>query len=297
MSAELRLNDELVQKVRMIEFSVRRIVDDMMSGQYRSHFKGTGMQFSEHRQYYAGDDVRHIDWNTSARSRDLLVKKFEEERELNVLLVVDVSGSEHFGSQKQLKSEILAELGGMLASAAIHTGDKVGALLFAGEVEKTIRPKKGRVHVQRLIRDLLGHKTQTRGTDLKGALDAANRVLKHSGVVFVLSDFLAKDYELALRRLARRHEVVAVWLQDDRELEVPNVGTVLMEDPETGESRYVNTGSGGFRNWVKETVAAWTRRTEGALKGRHVDLLPIRTREDHGDALVRYFALRRRRIR
>lgn len=142
MSAELRLNDELVQKVRMIEFSVRRIVDDMMSGQYRSHFKGTGMQFSEHRQYYAGDDVRHIDWNTSARSRDLLVKKFEEERELNVLLVVDVSGSEHFGSQKQLKSEILAELGGMLASAAIHTGDKVGALLLRAKWRKPFGRRK-----------------------------------------------------------------------------------------------------------------------------------------------------------
>jgi uncharacterized protein (DUF58 family) len=133
------LTEDLIRKVRQIEFSVRRIVDDMMAGQYKSFFKGTGVQFSEHRQYYAGDDIRHIDWNVSARSRDLLVKKFEEERELNLLLVVDVSGSEQFGSSVRLKSEILAELAGMLAYAAVHTGDKVGALLFASEVEKIIR--------------------------------------------------------------------------------------------------------------------------------------------------------------
>src|SRR3954467_6012417 len=164
------LPDELIRKVRRIEITTRKMVDDVMSGSYRSSFKGQGVQFSEHRVYLPGDDIRHIDWKVSARSREPLIKKYEEERELTVFLVVDVSGSENFGSFKKLKSEMAAEIAGMLAYAAIHTGDKVGVLLFAGQVEKIIPPKKGKQHILRVIRDILTFRSKTRGTDLKGAL-------------------------------------------------------------------------------------------------------------------------------
>ena len=204
------LPDELIKKVRLIEITTRKMVDDVMSGSYRSSFKGQGVQFSEHRVYQPGDDVRHIDWKVSARSREPLLKKYEEERELTVFLVVDVSGSESFGSDRKLKSQIAAEIAGMLAYAAVHTGDKVGVLLFGGRVEKIIPPKKGKQHILRVIRDILTYQHRTRGTDLKGALDAAGRIMKHSGVVFVISDFMAENYDISLKRLARRHDVVAV---------------------------------------------------------------------------------------
>ena len=211
------LPEDLLRRVRQIEITTRKMVDDVMSGSYRSTFKGHGVQFSEHRLYVPGDDVRHIDWKVSARSRDPLIKKYEEERELTVLLVVDVSGSEAFSSARKLKSEVAAEIAGMLAYAASHTGDKVGVMLFAGEVEKIIRPKKGRQHILRIIRDMLAYRPTTRGTDLAGALDGAGRMMKHAGVVFVLSDFLAEGYELPLKRLARRHDVIAVNVGDERE--------------------------------------------------------------------------------
>src|SRR6478672_9943959 len=185
------LSEELRKKVRLIEIQNRKVIDNVLTGQYRSHFKVHGVQFSEHRLYVPGDDIRHINWNVSARTRDPLVKKFEEERELSVFLVVDLSKSESFSSSTKLKSEVAAEIAGMLAYAASHTGDKVGVMLFAGEVEKIIRPKKGRQHILRIIRDMLAYRSTTKGTDLAGALDGAGRIMKHAGVVFVLSDFLA----------------------------------------------------------------------------------------------------------
>lgn len=289
------LTEDLIRKVRQIEFSVRRIVDDMMAGQYKSFFKGTGVQFSEHRQYYAGDDIRHIDWNVSARSRDLLVKKFEEERELNLLLVVDVSGSEQFGSSVRLKSEILAELAGMLAYAAVHTGDKVGALLFASEVEKIIRPKKGRGHILRLIRDMLAFQPKTRGTNLAGALEGANRILKHKGIVVILSDFQARDWQVPLRKLARRHDVIAVWIQDERESKVPRSGLLEILDPETGETSTIDIGSMAFQRWLEGEAKSLTKETAENLRGKRVDVLKLSSKEDAGEALVRFFNRRRAR--
>jgi uncharacterized protein (DUF58 family) len=291
------LPEELLKKVRLIEITTKKRVDDLMSGGYRSHFKGHGVQFSEHRLYVPGDDVRHIDWKVSARSRDPLIKKYEEERELTVLLVVDVSGSKAFGSSTKLKSEIAAEVGGMLAYAAIHTGDKVGVILFAGGVEKIIPPKKGRVHIQRIIRDLLSHKPKTKGTDLATALEAANRIMKHSGVVFLLSDFLAEGYEIPLKRLVRRHDVVALVVTDEREREIPGLGQFLFVDPETGEERLVDTGSYAFKKWLKDYLTAHKTDTETALKGGRVEQLRLVTKEDYAEAVVRFFRARARRRR
>jgi uncharacterized protein (DUF58 family) len=283
------LPDELLRKVRLIEITTRKMVDDVMSGSYRSNFKGQGMQFSEHRVYQPGDDVRHIDWKVSARSRDPMIKKYEEERELTVFLVVDVSGSKSFGSMKKLKSETAAEIAGMLAYAAVHTGDKVGLLLFGGEVEKIIPPKKGKQHVLRVIRDVLMFQPKTRGTDLKGALESAGRIMKHGGIVFVISDFMATGYDVALKRLARRHDVVAVSVGDARELEVPEVGQLVLSDPETGAETWVDTSSYAFKKWLQDYRAEQEAQTQAAFKGGRVEQLRVLTQEDYGEAVVRFF--------
>jgi uncharacterized protein (DUF58 family) len=245
--------------------------------------------------YQPGDDVRHIDWKVSARSREPMLKKYEEERELTVFLVVDVSGSESFGSSRKLKSEMAAEIAGMLAYAAVHTGDKVGVLLFGGKVEKIIPPKKGKQHILRVIRDILTFRSKTLGTDLKGALDAANRIMKHSGVVFVISDFMAESYDIALKRLARRHDVVAVSVLDERELEVPEIGQLVVTDPETGVDMWVDTSSYAFKKWLKEYRTELETDTQTAFKGGRVELLKVTTREDYGEAVVRFFRARSRR--
>jgi uncharacterized protein (DUF58 family) len=288
------LSDELLRKVRLIEITTRKLVDDMMAGQYRSHFKGHGVQFSEHRVYYHGDDVRHIDWKVSARSRDLLVKKFEEERELTVFLVVDVSGSEHFGSGKKLKSEVAAEIAGMLAYAAVHTGDKVGVLLFAGDVELIIQPRKGKQHILRLIRDILVHKPKTRGTNLAKALESTHHIMKHGGVVFVISDFIAENYELQLRRLGRKHDVVAINISDQREVKVPDTGYVLFYDPETQEEKYIDTSSYAFKKWHKDFLTVHETDLKTAFKSGKIEMLSINTSENFGDAVVRFFRTRSR---
>ena len=291
------LPDELIKKVRLIEITTRKMVDDVMSGSYRSSFKGQGVQFSEHRVYQPGDDVRHIDWKVSARSREPLLKKYEEERELTVFLVVDVSASESFGSSGKLKSEMAAEIAGMLAYAAVHTGDKVGVLLFGGAVEKIIPPKKGKQHILRVIRDILTFRSRVRGTDLKGALDAANRIMKHAGVVFLISDFYAEGYEVSLKRLARRHDVVAVQIGDERELEIPEIGQMVFTDPETGQDAWVDTSSYAFKKWLKESRAEHETDTQTAFKGGRVEQLRVLTKEDYGEAVVRFFRTRSRRKR
>ncbi len=289
------ISEELLQKVKLIEITTRKVVEDVLSGQYRSHFKGQGVQFSEHRAYVPGDDVRHINWKVSARTREPLIKKFEEERQLTVFLVVDASGSAEFGSSARLKSEITAEIGGMIASAAIRTGDRIGALIFADRVEKIIPPKKGKQHVLRIIRDLLTFKPKTKGTALSKALDATGRVMKHGGVIFVMSDFLDSGYERSLKRLARRHDVVAIRITDEREQRIPELGQILLLDPESGEERLVNTSSYGFQKWFKEYQKELEKDRQSAFKSGQIELLNILTKDDYGEAVVRFFSARARR--
>lgn len=288
------LSTELTKKVRLIEITTRKTVTDVMSGRYRSHFKGHGMQFSEHRLYVPGDDVRHIDWKVSARTRDPLIKKFEEERELTVFLVVDVSKSNQFGSSSRLKSEVLAEIGAMLAYAAVHTGDKVGVLLFAGEVEQIIPPKKGRQQIQRIIRDLLTYQPKTNGTDLASALNSAARMMKSGGIVFVLSDFIAEGFEIPIKRLAKRHDVVAVSIQDPRESQIGISGTIRMTDPETGKECFVDTRSYVFKKWLKEIETERESSSNQMFKGGKIEHLRIQTQDDYGEAVVRFFRTRSR---
>lgn len=289
------LSEELLKKVKRIEITTKKLVDDLLSGDYRTHFKGHGVQFSEHRTYAAGDDIRHIDWKVSARSRELLIKKFEEERELTVLLIVDLSGSQYFGSQKKLKSELVAEIGGMLAYAASHTGDKVGVLLFSEEVEKIIPPKKGKSHVLRVIRDLLAFHPQKKGTDMNAALEVANRVMRHSGIVFILSDFIVQNYQISLKKLARRHDVVGLCLRDPREMELPQGATLLLENAETGEQSYVKTHSWAFRRWLEDYQKRQTAQVEQNLKSAQVELVLLKSDEDPIEPLIAYFKRRRTR--
>lgn len=291
------LPEELLQKVRKIEITTRKMVDDVLTGHYKSHFKGHGVQFSEHRIYNTGDDIRHIDWKASARTRDPLIKKYDEERELQVFLVVDLSRSQSFGSVSKLKSEMAAEIGGMLAYAASHTGDRVGMLIFSGDVEYLVPPKKGRKHVLRIIRDLLAFEPKTAGTDLAGAMEAADRIMKHRGVVFVISDFIAQDYQSGIRRLARKHDVVAVLTQDDKEQKMPPLGHLWLTDPETGEERLVDTRSYNFGKWMQEFQTEFESAFQSSFKSNGVELLRIQTKEDYGEAVVRFFRARSRRKR
>lgn len=288
------LREELLKKIRHIEFATRKIVDDVMAGQYRTHFKGQGMQFSEHRVYLPGDDVRHIDWKASARTREPLIKKFEEERELTVLLVIDLSASEDFGSIKRVKAEVVAELAAMLSYAAIHTGDKVGAILFADGIEKTLKPQKGKAHVLRLIREILTFRPKTRGTNLKLALETAEQVMKHAGVVFVLSDFLDEGFESPLKRLCARNDVVCISIEDELETGWPALGLIRFFDPERGQEGVVDTSSYAFRKWME----GYGKEREGSLaklsKGSGAEWLRIKTKEDYADALVQFFIRNRR---
>jgi uncharacterized protein (DUF58 family) len=289
------LREEVRKKIKWIEISTRRLVEDVVSGQYRSHFKGSGLQFSEHRQYVPGDDVRHIDWKVSARSRDPLVKKYEEERELTVFVVADISASTEFGTQDRSTRERLAEMSAVLAHAANAAGDRVGALLFSGKIDHVVPPKKGRQQILRLTTDLLETQGSEQGTALGDALLTADRVMKHQGIVFVVSDFLAEGYEQPLRRLARRHDVVLIRIQDPGESLVNLKATVLVYDPERGasfelalQSKQVREAFEHSEQLVKELLLS----LRGA--GRGVEVLELRDPSGDLDALIAFMKLRKR---
>ena len=239
---------ELLKKVRKIEIKTRRLSDHIFGGEYHSTFKGRGMTFSEVRQYQFGDDVRSIDWNVTARYNEPYVKVFEEERELTMMLMVDVSGSELFGTTNQNKKEILTEISATLAFSALQNNDKAGLILFSDEVELFIPPKKGKSHVLRIIRELLEFKPNSNKTDIAGALKYLSNVMKKKAIVFVLSDFIAEDYERTMKIVGNKHDVTGIRVYDEREESIPNLGMVQMQDFETGTIQLVNTQSKSVRN-------------------------------------------------
>lgn len=238
---------ELLKKVRKIEIKTRRLSNHVFGGEYHSTFKGRGMTFSEVRNYQFGDDVRNIDWNVTARYNEPFVKVFEEERELTMLLVVDVSGSELFGSKEQFKKEVITEIAATLAFSATQNNDKIGLLLFSDQMELYIPPKKGRSHVLRIIRELLEFKPQRKDTNLSEALKYATNMMKKKAIIFVLSDFLADEYQHTLKIISGKHDVTGIRVYDEREETIPNIGLVQMLDRETGELIMVNTGSKSVR--------------------------------------------------
>lgn len=243
---------ELLKKVRKIEIKTRRLSDHVFGGEYHSAFKGRGMTFSEVRQYQFGDDVRNIDWNVTARYSEPFVKVFEEERELTLMLLVDVSGSELFGTQDQIKKEVVTEIAATLAFSATQNNDKIGLMLFTDKIELYIPPKKGRSHVLRIIRELIEFKPVGNKTDISGALKYLSNVLKKKAIVFLLSDFIAEDYQHTLKIAANKHDLTGIRIYDPREEEIPDLGLVQMLDSETGEYQTVNTGSKSVRNSYAE---------------------------------------------
>jgi len=286
---------DVLRQVRRIELRARRLVTTLFSGAYRSVFRGQGIEFAEVRAYELGDDFRSIDWNVSARMGSPFVKTYEEERELTLLLVVDRSGSVEFG-RPRTKVEVAVEVAAVLALAAARQNDRVGALLFADVVEQVIPPAKGRRHVLRVIRDLLAFAPAGRGTNLAAALAHAGRLLRHRAIVVVLSDFRAEGWELALRRLARRHEVVAITVDDPREVDLPDAGWVELEDAESGAHRLVDTSDGHGR--LRLRIAGEERQLDRArtLQRIGVDHIPLVTDEPYAQALHAAFARRARRL-
>ncbi|MGB5553683.1 MAG: DUF58 domain-containing protein [Flavobacteriaceae bacterium] len=238
---------ELLKKVRKIEIKTRRLSDHIFGGEYHSTFKGRGMTFSEVRQYQFGDDVRSIDWNVTARYNEPYVKVFEEERELTMMLMVDVSGSEMFGTTNQFKKDIITEISATLAFSAMQNNDKAGLILFSDEVELFIPPKKGKSHVLRIIRELLEFRPRSNKTDISEALKFLSSVMKKKAIVFVLSDFIAEDYEKTLKIAGNKHDVTGIRVYDEREESIPNLGMVQMQDAETGAITLVNTQSKSVR--------------------------------------------------
>ncbi|WP_194766199.1 DUF58 domain-containing protein [Tamlana sp. I1] len=243
---------ELLKKVRKIEIKTRRLSDHIFGGEYHSTFKGRGMTFSEVRQYQFGDDVRNIDWNVTARYSEPYVKVFEEERELTMMLMVDVSGSELFGTAEQFKNEVITEIAATLAFSATQNNDKIGLILFSDNIELYIPPKKGRSHVLRIIRELIEFKPESKKTNFAEALKFLQNVMKKKAIVFVLSDFIADDYHQTMKIVSGKHDVTGIRIYDKREEDIPNLGMVQMQDEETGELMLVNTSSKTVRrNYAK----------------------------------------------
>ena len=283
---------ELLKKVRRIEIKTKGLSNQIFSGEYQTAFKGRGMSFSEVRNYNYGDDVRNIDWNVTARTGEPYVKIFEEERELTVMLVIDVSPSSYFGTDTQLKNEILTEISAVLAFSAINNNDKVGVIFFSDRIEKFIPPKKGKPHILRIIRELINFEPTGKGTNISIALEYLNNIIKKRSIAFLLSDFFAKEYETSLRIAARRHDIIGVHLYDHREKEIPNVGLVRVIDAETGQKIWLDTSSKAIRSkyqqWFQDNYEYLTKtfRKSGA------SVMSIQTNESYVNALLKFFKQR-----
>src|SRR5215468_11370077 len=289
------LTREQLKAVRKIQIRTSHLVSDIFAGQYQSVFKGRGMEFAEVRLYQPGDEVRTIDWNVTARTGVPHVKRYAEERELTVMLLVDASASTVFGSVRQTKAALAAELGALLAFSAITNNDKVGLVIFSDRIEKAVPPRKGTRHVLRVIREVLSLVPAGRGTDIAGALEHIRRVTKRRAVVFVVSDFLDPGCRTALCLAARRHDVIAVVLDDPREAVLPDVGLVELEEAETGARYVVDTGSTRVRQAVATRGAAARAERDRMLRGCDVDVIGISTDQPYTEALLRFFRMRERR--
>jgi uncharacterized protein (DUF58 family) len=280
---------ELLKKVRLIELKTRGLSEHIFSGEYQSAFKGRGMTFSEVREYQAGDEVRTIDWNVTARFGHPYVKVFEEERELSVMLVADVSASGDFGTDAQLKRELITEACATIAFSAIRNNDKVGLILFSDRVERFIPPNKGRTHILRLVRELLEFRPAHRGTNITEALRYLNNVIKKRSIAFLLSDLMDRGYEDALKIAKRKHDLIVLRTVDPREEELPMLGLAQFEDPETGLLRWVNTSSGAVRKAYRAEALKRQNRTREILRRSGVDHAVISTRTGYVKPLMNLF--------
>ncbi len=287
---------ELAQKIRYIQIYTSKAVNDVLAGEYESVFKGRGMEFNEVREYHIGDDIRSIDWNVTARTGEPHVKLFVEERELTIMFMVDLSASGAFGSTRKIKNEVAAELCALLAFSAIKNNDKVGLIVFTDQVELFIPPAKGTTHVLRLIRDLLEFSPGQTDTNIAAGIDYLGRVITRRSVVFLISDFLGEDYEKPLRILGKRHDLIAVSVTDPREIALPNVGLVELEDAETGELVLIDTGSAAIRKRYEQLGTVQQARLRDMFRSMDIDHIKISTNRDYLRDLIKFFRTRERRL-
>lgn len=302
MAAKTTSAKTRVRSMRELEIRTRRMVDDSMAGAYHSVFKGRGMDFDEVREYSPGDEIRTIDWNVTARAGRAFVKKFTEERELTIFLVVDISASGNFGSGEISKRDLAAEVASVLAFSAIRNSDKVGLILYTDRIERYLAPRKGRRHVLRVVRDILYHEPQGIGTDTVKTLDVVNHVLHRRAVVFLISDFESSGdaaaararLRRAVRQTNRRHDLIAVHIEDPRERELPNVGLLALEDAESGEIVELNTARAAVRRRFNEGSLERTRHLRGDLRAEGVDIVQLSTNAPYIPPLQRFFKSRGR---
>jgi uncharacterized protein (DUF58 family) len=283
---------ELLKKVRKIEIKTRGLSNQLFSGEYHSAFKGRGMTFSEVREYQPGDDIRTIDWNVTARFRTPFVKVFQEEREMTVMLLVDVSGSRAFGTQKQLKQDLITELCAVLAFSAIQNNDKIGVIFFSDQIEKFIPPKKGRSHILRIIRELIDFEPEHRKTDIGLALKYFTNIIKKRSTAFLISDFMDEGFETALRIANNKHDIVALQIYDEREKELPNVGLVRMIDAETGDSTWVDTTKTDIRKHYAISFRKRQAKLDDIFRKAGVDNLKLATHQSYVQPLMNMFKRR-----
>ncbi len=287
---------ELFKKVRKIEIKTKRLSQNIFSGQYHSVFKGQGIAFSEVREYQIGDDVRLIDWNVTARFNHPFVKVFEEERELTLILLIDVSGSQSFGTNKQFKRDIVAEVSAVLSFSALQNNDKIGAILFSSDIERFIPPKKGRTHVLHIVRELINYESKDKKTNLAKALKFVFNTIKKKAIVFIISDFVDSNFDDALKIVSRKHDTIAIQVVDRRESEIPNVGLIYLQDAETGETFWFDTSeiqaSKNYQIWWHSTQV----QIKDIFQRCKVDHIQIKTGESYIEPIIEFFRKRGKRL-
>ncbi len=284
----------LLKKVRKIEIKSKGLSNHIFAGEYHTAFKGKGMAFSEVREYQTGDDVRFIDWNVTARYNNPFVKIFEEEREMTVMLLIDVSGSGNFGTKKQFKRELLTEISAVLAFSAIKNNDKVGVIFFSDQIEKFIPPKKGKTHILRIIREVLIFHPKSQGTNVGQALKYFNSVIKKRSICFILSDFMSEEFKKPLNIASRKHDVIGLRIYDDREESLPNVGLIPIEDTETKEILFIDSTNKKIRDYFKIERNKDTKKIVDTFKSSGLDLININTGSDYVLPLINFFKNRKK---
>ncbi len=289
------LTKEIIKQVRQIELRTKGLVNQVFSGEYHSVFKGRGMEFSEVREYQFGDDIRNIDWNVTARFGHPFIKIFEEERELTVMLMADLSGSLIFGTVDKTKQRVAAELSSILAFSALKNNDKVGLILFTDKIEKFVPPRKGRKHVLRIIREVLSFQPVGKSTDIKAALEYLNSTIKKRSILFLLSDFMDSGYEKILRIVAKKHDLIGVVLEDPRENELPKMGLVKLTDAETGDERWIDTSNKKIRTMLKSQREELIKKRKSLFLSSRLDSIEIQTGQNYITPLVQFFKRREKR--
>jgi len=287
---------DLLKKVRKIEIKTRGLSHQIFSGHYHSAFKGRGMAFSEVREYQYGDDIRNIDWNVTARFNHPFIKVFEEEREMTVMLLIDVSGSNEFGSKKDFKSGVITEVAAILAFSAIQNNDKVGVLFFSSKVERFIAPAKGRTHILRIIREMINFKAEENGTNLEEALRYLTNAVKKKCTTFILSDFMDHNFSKALRIASRKHDIGAIRIYDHRETELPNMGLIKIVDAESGKEHWVDTADAQIRENYRQHYINQMEKNQGIFRSAGVDFVDINTQDDYVKPLIKLFKMRESRF-